>query len=146
MCITWCHQRQILYWNHDNCHPVDCPMVNAKHGQCEDCRHRLEVEGRVSCGLTRAELPEQGGCCHWNVAVTQGPQKVTRDTLVLLAVSPSGPELVLNVEDVPHRSGENEDVFVDPDELGLPYTYGLGTDHLLEEEMEWPDWDGSLEA
>jgi hypothetical protein len=140
MCITWCHQRQILYWNHDHCHPVDCPRVREKHGRCEACPHRLEGEGRVLCGLTRAALPEQGGCCHWNVEVTQGRQKVTWEMLVLLDRSRSEPErVVLTMEDVPYQTDETGELWVDPDNLGLPYTYGLGTDHLVEEVMEWPD-------
>lgn len=140
MCITWCHQRQILYWNHDDCHPVDCSKVNQNHGRCETCRHRLALADRVLCDLTRSALPEQGGCCHWNVTMTQGQQKVTREMLILLAMNSSEPEFVLNREDVPYQTDEQGNLFVDPDKLGLPYTYGLGTDHLVEEEMEWPEW------
>lgn len=72
--------------------------------------------------------------------MTQGQQKVTREMLILLAMNSSEPEFVLNREDVPYQTDEQGNLFVDPDKLGLPYTYGLGTDHLVEEEMEWPEW------
>lgn len=147
MCMTWCHRRQILYWNHEDCHPVDCPQVNEKHGRCDDCRHRLEEAERVWCGLTRTALPAQGGCCHWNVEIGQGPQEVTRETLVLFEPSPLEPEVfVLVRQEVSYQSDGSGRVYVDPDELGLPYTYGLGTDCLPEEGWDWPQWDGSLEA
>ncbi len=125
---------------------MDCPKVNEDHGRCEGCRHRLEGEDRALCGLTRAALPLQGGCCHWNVELTQGPQKVIRAMLLLIEVNPSEPVLeVLNLTDVPYRSDQNGDLFVDPDDLPLPDTYGLGTDHLAEEVMDWPDWAEGLE-
>jgi len=131
MCITWCHQRQILYWNHDNCHPFDCPKANEKHGRCENCRHRLEGEDRLLCSLTRAPLPQAGGCCHYNVKLIAGPQKVTLAVVEMLG--PGSNETVRDVLDgfdVAHQIDGQGDVWVDSDELGLPDIYGRGADEL----------------
>ena len=139
MCITWCHQRQILYWNHDDCHPLDCPMVNAKHGRCEDCCHRRDE----TCGLTNTLLPEADGCCHWNVEPAQGPQIIHREMLTSLGMGMTDTEefILLSLDALYDRDATGR-LTVDPDELGLPFTYGLGTEHRPVEEIDWSGWFG----
>jgi hypothetical protein len=125
-----CHCRQILYFNHEDCQPIDCAFVNERHGLCQDCRHRRVDGDRLSCGLTRMALPAQGGCCHFNVELVSGPQLVTREMLTVLRISRYEAErAILEGEDIPYHTDDQGGLWVDPDELGLPHTYGLGTDH-----------------
>ena len=44
--------------------------------------------------------------------------------------------------DVAYRHGPQAEVMVDPDDLGLPQTFGLGTEHLAEEDFDWSEWAG----
>lgn len=133
MCVTFCHRRRVLYFNHRDCAPRDCLYAGQVEGWCETCRWR---QGEL-CGLTRQVLPATGGCCHWNVEVTQESQVVTPDLLVLLDVQP-GEDLAAALAwwDVPYREQAGQ-VLVDPEELALPETYGLGT----EQEDDEPFWD-----
>lgn len=64
MCLTFCHQRGIIYNNHtcDVCE--DCPERLGGAGRCEDCRH---YAGNDVCDLTKAKVPRWRRCCHWNV-------------------------------------------------------------------------------
>jgi len=83
------------------------------------------------CGLTRVPLPQAGGCCHWNVELATGPQKVTLAMLEMLGTGSN--ETVVNVLDgfdVPYWIDE-DGIWIEPDELSLPATtYGLGEDEL----------------
>jgi hypothetical protein len=75
-------------------------------------------------------LPAQGGCCHFNVELVSGPQPVTREMLTMLGISRFEVErAILEGEDIPYHTDDQGGLWVDPDELGLPNTYGLGTDH-----------------
>ncbi len=93
------------------------------------------------CALTRAPLPELGGCCHHNITLLHGPQRVIREMLAPLHLGPNETDLerVLLIEDVAYQVGSEGQLWVDPDNLALPKTYGLGTDHLPEEKFFWCD-------
>jgi|GEM_PF-2764662 len=94
MCLTFCHRRGeegILFWNHVDCQPEDCGQarVGVVPGYCVTCPHRCEVplppaagsaEPRTEqrCGLTDADLPTDGYCCHYGVELTVGPVCVQR--------------------------------------------------------------------
>ena len=125
MCVTFCHRCSILYFNHEDCPLQLCPVKADIPGTCDDCFHR---QGHL-CGLTRAPLPQSGGCCHWNVALISGWQVVTADRCALLG--PGANESVADLLtglDAPFTPNANGQVSVDPDALGLPETYGQGTD------------------
>jgi hypothetical protein len=136
MCVTYCHRRQVLYWNHEDCSSQTCPLVNGPHGRCDDCRHR---RGDI-CRLTNAPLPESGGCCHGNVALAQGLRVVTRTMLEPLGVGAE--EMVAEVLErwgAPYEVNGRGQVVVDPDELGIPTVYGLGAEAVGEEAFPWPE-------
>lgn len=57
-------------------------MVGESHGSCQTCRHRRDDK---TCTLTNASLPETGGCCHWNVTLTEGKVWVTPAMVAPLA-------------------------------------------------------------
>ncbi len=57
--MSWCHVRRYLYDSDEPCLFCDVPI-----GRCPDCRHRREQ----MCDLTRWAWPEEGGCCHYDVA------------------------------------------------------------------------------
>ena len=125
MCVTLCHVKKQLYFNHIDCNPWYCEFAGNPRGRCADCRYR---QGAL-CGLTRLPLPEAGGCCHWNVELTGGALKVTRSMIEML--EPGANEAITDVldgYDVPYRENEGGDVRVESGELGLPDVYGLGTD------------------
>lgn len=139
MCVTYCHRRKILYWDHEDCHPAECGFVQGPHGACADCRHQ---QGNI-CGLTNTPLPQSGGCCHYNVAVIQGDQRVTPAMVQLLG---------LDAEETMAEALEGRNVryhldaqissiiLIDPDELPVPTTYGRGTDHQIDEALDWSGW------
>lgn len=136
MCVTWCFRQAWLFWNHDPCSFEFCPAVVEQHGRCASCRHRQ----KTACALTGAPLPAEGGCCHWNVEPVQGRQRVTLEMLAPLGVEPN--ETVVEVLDslgAPYQVDEQGNVWVEPARLGLPFSYGLGTEAGLETEPEW-DW------
>ena len=135
MCLSFCSVRGLLYWNHEDCHPLDCPLAPGPHGACQDCRH---LQG-ATCGLTRAPLPSSGGCCHHNAELRQGLQAVTREMLGLLGIGPTEPEIsVLHREEIPYYQDDQARLFIDLDAFILPFTFGLGTDHLADEPF-WPE-------
>lgn len=70
MCVTLCHRRKILYWNHDQCL---CPFAGEAHHSCRSCRHRQDG----LCALTNGALPDSGGCCHWGIEPVSGQVRVT---------------------------------------------------------------------
>ena len=124
MCVTFCHRCEILFFNHEDCPPQLCPVGANIPGTCTTCRHR---QGGL-CGLTRAPLPEAGGCCHQNVAIVSGEQPVTMAMCTLLGAGSN--ETVVEVLaglDAPFTVAPDGQVLVDPAALGLPDTYGLGT-------------------
>ncbi len=136
MCVSFCHRREVLYWNHENC-DGDCPIVSERHGRCEACRHRRQA----LCGLTNTPLPAGGGCCHFDVAIVSGEQEVTREMVEPLGIDKSELEaFVLARFDVEYTVGSRGEVLVDPDLLPLPVEYGRGTDHQEDEVMDWSVW------
>ena len=139
MCITFCHRRRVLYWNHADCHPFECEIALELHGRCLDCRHQNDDR----CGLTNAPLPDSGGCCHWNVAPTREPQIVTREMLAPLEFDIVESEVyLLKSLEAPYTWTSDGQLSIDPDMLGLPFTYGLGTERLPEEAFDWSEWLG----
>ena len=82
MCVSYCYRQGVLFWNHDDCSSIFCPVVSEDHGSCQICRHRREEQ---ICALTNAPLPEIGGCCHWNVQLVEGPVPVTPAMVAPLA-------------------------------------------------------------
>ncbi len=49
-------------------------------------------------------------------------------------------EFILIDLDVPYGRDWWKQITVDPDDLGLPFTYGLSTEHMPEEEFDWSEW------
>ncbi len=146
MCVSFCHRKQVLFWKHKDCEalasngnddPSACDFAAGPHSRCEDCRHRRDER----CSLTNAPLPECGGCCHHNVELVEGPQVVTRDMLAPLGLTwEVTEEFILLDLDVPYGRDWRKQITVDPDDLGLPFTYGLSTEHMPEEEFDWTEW------
>ena len=131
MCVTYCHRRRVLYWNHEDC---DCDLAQGPHGRCETCRH---CQAGI-CRATNAPLPEAGGCCHWGVELTRDWQVVTLAMLELLGVAPTETELGVLVRwDAPYHL-QNSRMWVAPGELGLPDVYGAGTETTGVGEEGWP--------
>ncbi len=141
MCVTFCHRRRVLFWNHEDCLFESCPLVAEEHGRCHRCMHR---QGEL-CGLTRAPLPSWGGCCHWNVGLVEELQPVTPEMLEPLGVTAAEPAAaVLTGLDAPYRVDEQGQVWVDPADLGLPtICYGIGTETAggTVEAMDWSEWE-----
>lgn len=84
MCVSYCSRQQWLFWNHEDCSPIFCPVVEEQHGTCHTCRHRIGD----SCGLTQTPLPAtegSGGCCHWNIPPVETPLAVTPAIVAPLA-------------------------------------------------------------
>ena len=136
MCLTFCHRREVLYWNHADCSYEFCPVVAETPRHCHSCRYR---QGNI-CNLTRSPLPGQGGCCHWNVALVATPQPVTLEMLAPLGVGPEPAAEVLASLDAPYEVDAAGQVWVDPNRLGVPETYGLGTEDLAPEGLDWGEW------
>jgi hypothetical protein len=51
-------------------------------------------------------------------------------------------EQILKCYEVPYAHGSRSEVLIDPDDLGLPQTFGVGTEHLVEEDFDWSEWAG----
>lgn len=137
MCISYCMRQQWLYWNHDDCHPVICPVATQTHGHCETCRHRHD--GR--CGLTAAPLPKSGGCCHHNVTLVEEEQEVTRVMLEPLGITIDETDIfILLRENVSYQLKPDGSAWIEISSLAMPFTYGLGTDHLPDEILDWSRW------
>jgi hypothetical protein len=135
--VTFCNRQKMLFWNHADCHPAECELAG-QTAPCGSCRHRGAV-----CALTNAPLPAQGGCCHWNIPLVAGRQEVTPRMLAILGLRPDETvEFVLQNLDVPYHCGPRGETMIDPEELGLPLTYGLGTEHLPEMDFDWSAWTG----
>lgn len=98
MCVTFCHCRRLLYWNHDPCTVDMCPVADESPQPCQTCRHRRDDD---ICALTNASLPEVGGCCHWNVTLTEELVPVTSGMAAPLAGYFDRVKEVL--ADVPHH-------------------------------------------
>lgn len=131
MCVTWCHRTARLYWNHEDCPSSLCQFALIVQGKCADCRYNKNGQ----CGLTRAALPSVGGCCHCNVELAQGPQPVTPATMTLLWTETNSLTRLLDTLDTPYTVDAAGQLWVDPDELGLPAVYGQGTDEPPAEEL-----------
>lgn len=137
MCVTFCHRRRVLYWNHESCSFDFCSLTVEEPGRCQSCRYR---QGGDFCGLTRAALPApagRGGCCHWNVELVTGPQPVTLEMLAPLDAGPEPAETLLSGLDAPYEVDPDGRIWIDPDRLDLPEVYGLGTEALAPEWMDW---------
>jgi hypothetical protein len=137
MCVSYCHRRNLLYWNHESCADFDCPFVAEAHRPCTICRHRLDEQ----CGLTRGPLPADSGCCHYELELAQGPQEISVDMVEPLIVGrPTSVTELLDDFEVPYQvSLDGQTLTVDPDDLVLPLTYGVPTEAFYEEEFEWPE-------
>jgi hypothetical protein len=144
VCLTWCHRRGVLYWNHDDCRRHGCELGGGPHGSCRDCRH---CQGEI-CGLTRCALPGDGtGCCHHDVEPASGPQAVTAAVLAPLGAAAeqldaAGISRLLDELDYAPHTVASGVVYVDPDQLGVPDAYGVGAT----EEDDWEpagvgDWE-----
>lgn len=131
MCVTFCHRRRLLYWNHDPCTTDMCPVAGEAPRPCQTCRHRRDDD---TCALTNASLPEAGGCCHWNVTLTGGLIPVTPAMVAPLAGFFETAKEVL--ADLPHRMVGDEwviplDYSQTLEALGVEYRCGpdgLGVD------------------
>lgn len=97
MCVSLCNRFLKLYWNHSNCSPDFCSVVNDLHGSCQSCRHKSED----CCALTHASLPEAGCCCHWNIPWREETVQVTPAMVAPLAGYFDRVKNVLT--DVPHE-------------------------------------------
>lgn len=134
-----------MYWNHDPCSFETCPFVAEEFKGCYSCRHR-QPAGDI-CSLTRSRLPTtkgRGGCCHWNVELVTGLQMVTPETLAPLGIVGSEPveELLVSL-DAPYELDTAGQLWVDPDRLSVPEFYGLGTEELAPETLDWSEWEKS---
>jgi hypothetical protein len=88
-------------------------------------------------------LPSAGGCCHWNIEPAHGLQEVTWDMLAPMRIGPDETvEFMLKCYEVAYYHGPQSEVMIDPDELGLPATFGVGTEYLADEEVDWSEWIG----
>jgi hypothetical protein len=81
--------------------------------------------------------PAVFGCCHWNIAPIGGRTEVWNADLLNLPQYPL-------VQDALYEFGvafevtDEGRVFVNPDNMPLPTTYGIGTEPEIEdEEGEW---------
>ena len=129
MCVAFCHRQRALYWNHEDCSFEFCPFIVEEPRGCYSCQYR-QPEGNI-CGLTRAPLPAVKGCCHWNVELVTGRQWVTPEMLIPLGIV--GPEPAVDILaglEAPYEVDAAGRVWVDPGHLGLPETYGVGTNEL----------------
>jgi len=144
MCVSLCHRRKLLYFNHEDCHPAQCAFTQPT-GSCADCRHR---QGAL-CGLTRAALPTDGGCCHFNVTlIADEVLLVTRTTLALLGVRERERiETALEAYDV-YYEVTGDGVSVPIVDLAIPDIYGRGTEPSFAEVepgnfggFEWEDFE-----
>ena len=95
-------------------------MADEDHGRCQTCRHRRDGQ----CALTNAHLPEVGGCCHWNVALIEGPVPVTPAMVAPLAGFFELTRKVL--ADFPHQLNHGEWIIPDDyvqelEALGIEY-------------------------
>lgn len=130
--------RDALFWNHVDCHPLDCPFANPQNFPaawgCETCSHR---DGEA-CGLTGAHLPAPQVCCHYNVRVAGVTDRLCVRTMLgytwdvpLTHVLDS-----LNVAYTPPDEDCAEGVLVRPQDLphSLPNTYGKATTDEAAEE------------
>lgn len=135
MCVSYCHRRNLLYWNHESCAEF-CPYVAEAHGPCTVCCHRRDGQ----CGLTRAPLPADG-CCHYEVDLVRGPQVISLEMIDPLIIGrPTSLAGLLDDFEVPYQVGQDgQTLSVDPDELALPPVYGLPTEAFYEEEFAWPE-------
>lgn len=147
MCVSYCLRQGRLYWNHFDCEAQACRSAGAEHPPCHGCHWRLEDS---RCGLTSAPLPiGETGCCHRDLLPPpdEAVIEVTGETVAMLAVKPGASvEAALQGEGVPYRRDKTSRIWVDLNELALPYTYGLGTEHLPAEVIDWSDWFEQWEA
>ncbi len=136
MCVSFCPRRWALFWNHEDCEPRDCDFATGPHGRCETCQNRQNE----NCGLTNAPQPA-AGCCQHNVAPVSGLLEISWDMLAPLRIGPDEMvEQFLQDYDVPYHHGPQAEVMVDPDDLGLPQTFGIGTEHVTDEKLDWSEW------
>lgn len=137
MCLSYCHRLgEALFWNHLNCHPRDCEFAGnlfPREWRCATCRHQKVNGEERRCGLTGASLPEQGGCCHYNVTLVSGC--VVAGQLIGRPWRTSLPDLLAWLE-VPYQERPGAKVELDLNDLehGIPATYGIGTEPEEEEE------------
>ena len=136
MCLSLCPRRNVLFWNHDDCDGHECVFAAGPHGPCATCRHCQDSV----CALTNAPLPASGECCQHDVEPVTGRQEISWDMLSPLRIGPDEMvEQVLKCYEVPYAHGPRSEVLIDPDDLGLPQTFGVGTEHLVEEDFDWTD-------
>lgn len=152
MCVTYCHRRRVLFWNHVDCADDICSLVGREHGHCGECRNARDGGTSASaegiCGLTNAPIPDDGrGCCHFNVDWVDGLQVVTPEMLAPLGFDIKKESIieVLDELDAPYHVGDDGTIRVEPEELELPQVYGVGTEPVVEDEgieytWSWDEW------
>ena len=126
MCISYCHLKADLFFNHEDCSPQVCKYAQIKHPSCDTCHH---LQGDV-CGLTRCPRPSIGGCCHWNVELISGLQPITLADVQMLGVGVN--ETICDVLagfDVAYEVDAQGQVWLDLDRLALPEIFGWGNNH-----------------
>lgn len=136
MCVSFCHRKQILYFNHEDCRLSECEYAAVDtHGLCARCRHRQGVV----CGLTGASLPEKGGCCHGSVKRTLGSVRVSEEMVALLRGRPNETvKDIVQAYDVPYDLDERTGaVFIELDEVVKPDIYGQGTEPVQDDQADW---------
>jgi hypothetical protein len=119
MCVTFCHRKRILFWNHDSCL---CSVADEEdYESCQTCLHR---RGKI-CALTNEAILKSGGCCHCGVQMVAGVVQVTP---AMAAPLVGFFDAVKNVmpKDIPYQT-VNRDWQVSAeytpklDELGIPF-------------------------
>lgn len=126
MCLSYCHRRNVLWWNHASCRAADCAWAAGnfpEHWRCVSCPHRQGEQ----CGLTGMALPVRGGCCHFGVTRVHG--QVVVPGRALNYVWRDGLAAELGWAGVNYEMDAAEGtVQLDVDELAAPFIYGEGTE------------------
>ncbi len=133
MCLSLCHVRKMLYFNHEEDLCFTCAHNwPATADPCVDCLH-YQSEGAV-CLLTSMKIPWRGWCCHFDAVPIEGRLTVTQDVVepALLRDHGSLADIFwsFGIEAVLAQDNVGQSVAVA--DLVVPWVYGVRCDDWVE--------------
>ena len=136
MCLSLCHIRRMVYFNHEENLCGGCARnLLRSAGSCVTCQHR---QGAV-CLLTAMRTPVRGWCCHYDVSPIAGVLSLTPDVVGPVLRWDFGGDIAEMLETfgvafTTHATGADTEYRVAVEDLAVPWVYGVACD----------DWEATL--
>jgi hypothetical protein len=126
MCLTYCHQRNILFDSDTDDVCGVCKLNRRAEQSCENCRH----EQGEACALTRAALPSRRWCCHCNADTQHGWRAFSIEN-VRGSLRRQPFAATLDIYGAEYEAIGGVLYRVNLDSLAVPLVYGVPVEHWM---------------